>query len=262
MPPPEPPVALPEPVAPLPERPVAPEPLLGVVVGVVAGVVARWASRSSSAVDASARWCWAVATSFCAVSTLPSAVWHAVRPASCADAPEPAAEAPAGPVDAGAAPLDPAPAAAHTVVALSSADFAAASAVSTLCWAASTACWAAASCGSAGVAAVRTILGPVLVVAELRVADDPEPADPEPPAPPAPAPPTLWPESAFESVSFACASAAAFVWSVSTRDCGSSDASACPTATWSPTATFTVETVPLIGNATVACETGSMVATP
>ena len=85
---PEPP-SRPSPSRRVPERPVAPEPLLGVVVGVVAGVVARWASRSSSAVDASARWCWAVATSFCAVSTLPSAVWHAVRSASWADAPEP-----------------------------------------------------------------------------------------------------------------------------------------------------------------------------
>ena len=42
----------------------------------------------------------------------------------------------------------------------------------------------------------------------------------------------------------------------------SSDARVWPAVTVSPTATATDATVPLTGNATVACETGSMVATP
>ncbi len=45
-------------------------------------------------------------------------------------------------------------------------------------------------------------------------------------------------------------------------DAGSSEASGWPTLTESPTLTFTAATVPLIGKATLACDTGWIVAVP
>ena len=70
------------------------------------------------------------------------------------------------------------------------------------------------------------------------------------------------PARAFVNASCACASAACLVWSVWVRSWVSSDARVWPAVTVSPTSTATDATVPLTGNATVACETGSMVATP
>ena len=89
-----------------------------------------------------------------------------------------------------------------------------------------------------------------------------DPLDPLDPLEPPPIPPTLWPASAFESVSWACASAACLVWRACVSAWVSSDASVPLASTGWPTWTLTDATVPLTGNATVACDTGSIVATP
>src|SRR5262249_58747899 len=71
-----------------------------------------------------------------------------------------------------------------------------------------------------------------------------------------------WPESALSSVSWAWASACCLLARSARSDAGSSEASGWPTVTVSPTLTFTAETLPLIGKATFACDTGSIVALP
>ena len=105
---------------------------------------------------------------------------------------------------------------------------------------------------------------PVSVRAAAVAAEDAPPAPLAPELPPPPAEPRLmlWPDSAFDSVSWACASAACFVCNVVINALVSSEASVPPAWTACPSATLTDATVPLTGNATVACETGSIVATP
>ena len=164
--------------------------------------------------------------------------------------------------------------AAHTEVSLTNAVAAVASAASTCCCAASTACWSAASCGSV-IAALSTMRLPAPTLRDdVAVADapawfvvaSPDPLLPEMPAPPAPPlppiPPTLSPANAFDSVSRACASAACLVWRACVSAWVSSDASVPLASTGCPTWTLTDATVPLTGKATVACATGSIVATP
>ncbi len=90
----------------------------------------------------------------------------------------------------------------------------------------------------------------------------PTPLEPLDPLDPPPIPPTLSPASAFDSVSCACASAACLVWRACVSAWVSSDASVPLASTGWPTWTLTDATVPLTGKATVACATGSIVATP
>ena len=79
------------------------------------------------------------------------------------------------------------------------------------------------------------------------------------PPPVPPVPPVLSPFCAFSSVSWAAASAASLLVRSACNDDGSRVASVCPVATAWPTFAATAATVPAIGNATVACATGSIV---
>ena len=159
--------------------------------------------------------------------------------------------------------VDPLATDAHTAVALSMAACDAASASSTAAWASTTAWRAAASWSEdpepegawASIAASTALPSPVAVAEVPMEVGEPPLPDEEP-----------WlvdsPASAFDRASSAWASAASFSCSASVRLWVSSVASCWPTSTASPTATSTVATVPDTGNATAACETGSMVATP
>ena len=101
----------------------------------------------------------------------------------------------------------------------------------------------------------------VVAVKTMRVSD-PETVETLRAVMPLPPVGDLMPAMPLARVSEASASVCSASWSCCSRAAVSSWASMSPAATSSPTCTLTDATVPLAGNPTVACDVGSMVATP